>query len=240
MKKNKPTIGIEIDEVLRNTWVQFDRMYVQEFGEEGVPDDVYVFDYFNKYKWEDSVEEFNLLKEDIPENLSPKDYQIDDNGESNADTFLFKKEEQRYTALEVYEKFMYEDFVFEIFGSAPQMYKGLDLDLNNFLKEYKEFNINVVSKENVFSIPPTLFFLSKTMVRFKNYKFYDEYNQYWDDCDILITTNPYLLENKPKDKMVIKLKRPYNEKIECEHEFIQLIDIVKDENIVKKIENYGK
>jgi hypothetical protein len=236
----KIRISIEIDEILRNKWTQFDRMYVQEFGEEGVPEEEYVFDYFNKYKWESGVESVNILKDDAPEDISPKDYQINDDGTSAADPFLFKTESKEFTAEEQYNRFMYEDFVFEIFGSAPQMYRGLDLHLNEFINKFKDFEITIVSKENLHSIPPTLFFLSKSMIRFKNYKFYDEYYEFWDDCDVLITTNPELLKNKPDDKMVIKLKRPYNNDIECEHEFIQLIDLVKDKEIIKKIEENGK
>lgn len=239
MIKNKPIISIDIDEILRNTWIQFDRMYVQEFGEEGIPEEEYVFDYFNTYKWEGGIETVNILKDDAPEDISPKDYQVDEKGESLADPFLFKKEEKEYTAKEQFEKFMYEDYVFEIFGSAPQMYRGLDLHLNQFIKEFKDCEINIVSKENEFSIPPTLFFLSKTMVRFKKYIFYNDYDEYWNDCDVLITTNPYLLENKPEDKTVIKLNRPYNKDIECENEYIQLYDLVNDNKFKKIIENYG-
>lgn len=239
MINNKPVISIDIDEIIRSKWIQFDRMYVQEFGEEGVPEEEYVFDYFKYYKWSDGVEKLNILKEEIPD-ISPKDYQLDENGESLADSFLFKKEERKYTAKEQFEKFMYEDYVFEIFGAAPQMYRGLDLHLNQFKKEFGKYKINIVSKENEFTIPPTLFFLSKSMVRFKNYIFYDNYDDYWNDCDILITTNPYLIENKPENKIVIKMNRPYNKNIKCDYEFIQLYDMINDDNIKKVIYNYGK
>lgn len=241
MKTNiKIRISIEIDEILRNKWLQFDRMYVQEFGEEGVPEEEYVFDYFNKYKWSGGVETVNILKDDAPDDISPKDYQLNEDGTSNADPFLFETEEKVYTPEEQYNKFMYEDYLFEIFGSAPQMYRGLDLHINEFIEKFKDFEITIVSKENMYSIPPTLFFLGKSMIRFENYKFYDEYDKYWEDCDVLITTNPYLIKNKHEDKMLIKLNRPYNNDLKCEHEYVQLIDLVKDEEIIKKIENYGK
>lgn len=35
----KLTIGIDIDEVLRAKWIQFDKHYIEEFGEEGTPKD---------------------------------------------------------------------------------------------------------------------------------------------------------------------------------------------------------
>ena len=47
--KNKLRIGIDINEVLRSTWLQFDRYYYEQFGNEGIPDKPYVYitDYFN-------------------------------------------------------------------------------------------------------------------------------------------------------------------------------------------------
>ena len=237
--EKKIRISIEIDEIIRNKWMQFDKLYVQEFDEDGVPEQPYVFDYFKEYKWNNGVETIQVMKDDIPEELSPQDYQINDNGESNADPFLFKTEQKEYTAKEQYEKFMYEDFTFEIFGAAPQMYRGIDLHMNEFIKKYKNVDISIVSKENIYTIPPTLFFLSKAMCRFKTYKFYNEFNQYWDDCDILITTNPELLENIPEGKVVIKLNRPYNKNIKSEYEYIQLYDLIKDDKFNKLIENYG-
>jgi hypothetical protein len=46
----KKIIGIDINEVLRYRWIQFDRYYVEEFGEEGVPEMAYVYDFWNTYK----------------------------------------------------------------------------------------------------------------------------------------------------------------------------------------------
>ncbi len=200
-------ISIDIDEILRSKWIQFDKFYAQEFGEEGIPED-----------------------------MSPTEYQVGEDGKSVADPFLFKTESKEYTAKEQYEKFMYEDFLFEIFGSAPQIYRGLDLHINEFISKFKDLQITIVSKENSQSIPPTLFFLGKSMIRFKNYKFYDNFKDYWNDCDILITTNPELLVDVPENKTVIKMKRPYNNKIESEYEYIQLYDLIKDEKFNKLIE----
>ena len=229
-------ISIEIDEILRSKWIQFDKFYAQEFGEEGIPEEPYVFDFFKEYKWEDGVEQIQIMKDDIPEDMSPTEYQVDEDGKSVADPFLFKTESKEYTAKEQYEKFMYEDFLFEIFGSAPQLYRGLDLHINEFISKFKDLQITIVSKENLQTIPPTLFFLGKSMMRFKNYKFYDKFEDYWDDCDILITTNPELLVNIPEGKTVIKIKRPYNKEIKSDYEYINLYDLIKDEKFNKLIE----
>ena len=52
----KLKVGIDINEVFRAKWLQFDRFYTQEFGEEGIPEQPYVYDFFKNYKFEDTVE----------------------------------------------------------------------------------------------------------------------------------------------------------------------------------------
>ena len=62
------------------------------------------------------------------------------------------------------------------------MYPQLDLHVNNFLQKYEDTaNFTVLSVENRFSIPPTLFFLSKISARFKNYKFVDAAVDMWKE-----------------------------------------------------------
>jgi hypothetical protein len=245
----KIRIGIEVDEILRAKWLQFDRFYAQEFGEEGIPTEKplsYTFDYFNTYRWEDTVEKVQELKEpeDMPDNISPVHYQVDEKtGEADADSFLFKKaEEVKLTAREVYNRFMYEDYCFEIHASATMMYKGMDLDIKNFLLKYdKSANFTVMSIENHFSIPPTLFFLSKITSRFKEYRFVDEAHQMWDNVDVLITSNPELLKmGTPWGRTLIKVKRPYNENIKAGSlEILQINDLI-DNKEFEKIIKYKK
>lgn len=237
----KLKIGIDINETLRAKWLQFDRFYVTEFGEEGVPEEPYVYDFFKHYKWEDRKEVVNILKEDAPEDINPKFYQVDEKtGEAQADPFLFKKEEHELTAKEVYNKFMYEDFLFEIYGSAPIMYKNMDVDLKKFFKKYSNHvDFFILSKENWFSIPPTLFFLSKCNLRFKNYKFCESNVEMWEDVDVLITTDPELLTNIPENKKVVKLKRPYNQDIENDFDLLHINDLIENKEF-QKIINYEK
>ena len=246
MNMNKKlTIGIDINEVLRARWLQFDRFYAQEFGEEGIPGDSYVYDFFGKYKWEDCIEVSKELKEpeDMPEDINPLEYQHDPElGEAPADAFLFKAPKSTHlTAKEVYNRFMYEDFVFEIHGSVPMMYPNMDLDVNKFYQKYRDFaDFVIISKENQFSIPSTLFFLSKIRSRFNNFKFVETNEDVWNSVDVLITTDPELLA-APVDKQVIKLKRPYNE--ECYNcvitPVLQINDLNGNEEF-EKIINYIK
>jgi len=245
---SKIRVGIDINEVLRAKWVQFDKYYVEEFGEENAPkENQYIYDYYNSnYRWEDKVEVIKELKEpgDLPENISPLDYQHDEKlGDAPADAFLFKKpEEIKLTAREVYNRFMYEDYCFEIHASAPLMYKGMDLHVNNFLLKYGETaDFTLLSVENRFSIPPTLFFLSRITSRFKNYKFVSEAHKMWDDVDVLITTDPEILKmGCPWGRKLVKIIRPYNENINAGSlEVLQIAELIDNQEF-EKIIKYKK
>jgi hypothetical protein len=243
----KLMVGIDINEVLRAKWFQFDKYYGEEFGENGVPkEQPYVYDFFKYYGWKDTVETTKDLKEpkDMPENISPIDYQINDKlKEAPADTFLFKKPEKNMlTAKEVYNRFMYEDYCFEIHATAPMMYKGMDLHVKTlYLKYHNSAEFTVLGKENQFSIPPTLFFLSKIVAQFKNYHFVDNSLEMWNNVDVLITTDPEILNAKiPWGKILIKLKRPYNENIKVGSLEIQQIGDLIDNHLFEKIIKYKK
>jgi len=244
---NKLKVGIVVDEILRAKWLQFDRFYAQEFGEEGIPkEQPYVYDFFNSYKWKDTEETIKEMREpeDTPKDINPLDYQVDEKGEAPADFMLFKKEEKvMISARQVYNRFMYEDFLFEIHGAAPKMYQQLDLDINNFLLKYGETaDFMILSVENRFSIPPTLFFLSKISARFKEYKFVDKAVDMWKDVDVLITTDPEVLKiGAPWRKKLIKLTRPYNESIKKGSiEVLQIADLNGNKDFEKIIKYKNK
>ena len=239
---SKLKIGIVVDEILRAKWLQFDRFYAQEFGEENISKkQPYIYDFFKDYPWKDIVKIVKELKEPekMPDDINPVHYQVDKDGDADADTFLFKKEEKiKLTAREVYNRFMYEDFLFEIHGAAPKMYPQLDLDVNNFLQKYDNtVNFSILSVENRFSIPPTLFFLSKISARFRNYVFVDKAIDMWKEVNILITTDPEILKlGAPWGKKLVKLKRPYNENIKAGSlEVLQIVDLIENQDFQKLI-----
>jgi len=239
---SKLKVGIVVDEILRAKWLQFDRFYVQEFGEEGVPEkQPYVYDFFNTYKWKDTEEIEREMREpeDTPEDINPLDYQVNEKGEAPADFMLFKKAEKIIIpARQVYNRFMYEDFLFEIHGAAPKMYPQLDLDVNNFLLKYENSaDFIILSVENRFSIPPTLFFLSKISARFRNYIFVEKALDMWKNVDVLITTDPEILKlGTPWGKKLIKLTRPYNENIKTGSiDVLQIADLNGDKEFEKII-----
>ena len=245
---SKLKVGIDINEILRAKWLQFDRFYTQEFGEKNLPEQElpYVYDYFKNYIWKDTVEEVKEMREpqDVPDTISPIDYQINKKGDAPADFMLFKKSEKiKFTAREIYNRFMYEDYLFEIHGAAPKMYTQMDLDVNNFFLKYGDsVNFSVLSVENRFSIPPTLFFLSKISSRFRNYIFLDNVVDMWKHVNVLITTDPELLKlGVPWGKKLIKLTRPYNENIKAGSlEVLQIVDLIENKDFEKIIKYKNK
>jgi hypothetical protein len=240
----KLTIGIDINEILRAKWLQFDRYYAQEFGEEGIPEQAYVYDFFGKYQWKETVEKSKDLKEpeDMPEDINPLDYQVGENGEALADFALFKAPEEKILSpREVFNQFMYQDFVFEIHGSAPKMYPNVDLHAKDFYYKYKDtVDFVIFSRENFLTIPSTLFFLSKITSRFTKYHFFEDNGEVWENVDVFITTDPEFLALVPSTKKVIKLTRPYNENGYSDIKpVLQLNDLNGNEEFEKLI-NYIK
>ena len=196
---------------------------------EGIPEQPYVYDFFNTYKWKDTTETTKYLKEPdtMLDDINPQFYQLDENGNALADSFLFEpSEELKLTAKEVYNRFLYQDYVFEIFGSAQRMYKQLDLHFKNFCIDYgDDYEIVIVSKENFFSIVPTLHFLSMIGSRATKYVFTESNEEIWDNVDILVTADPELLLNVPEDKYVIKVMRPFNVEIKKDFEIMEINDL---------------
>jgi len=235
--ENKLRIGIDVNEIIRAKWFQFDKYYIEEFGEEGSPQQPYVYDYFKHYKWEDTKEDINYLNEDLPDDIHPQFYKVDpETGEAPVDAMAFRKRTVNLTAKQIYERFMFEDFLFEIHGMGSMMYKGVDQHIEKFYYKFKDrVDFRIVSKENHFTIPPTLFFLSKIVCRLKKYIFVESNEEMWDNVDILITTDPELLENIPEGKRVIKVTRPYNKEITSEFEVNQVFDLIDKEEFEKLI-----
>ena len=118
----------------------------------------------------------------------------------------------------------------------------MDVHVNYFNSKYSDcVDFTLFSIENRFSIPSTLFFLSKMTARFKNISFVDEAIEMWNDVDVLITTDPELLKlGAPWGKKLIKLKRPYNENIIAGSlEVLQIADLI-DNSEFEKIIKYKK
>ena len=143
-----------------------------------------------------------------------------------------------------FNKFLYEDYVFEIFGEATACEKTLDKKLNLWLLE-QENNDDLQNKLQVSisnprefnaSIGCTCFFLSKMATRIREMFFPADSNDIWEKCDVLITADPGLLKSKPEGKTSIKISNDYNEDCEADYTYDSLANFLLDKDIIPNLD----
>lgn len=133
----------------------------------------------------------------------------------------FKNEDELYD-------FLYKEHTMEIFGHAGSVDTFGLLDLNEFYLDMRDsHDIIIVSDEIGKSKPASLFFISKFGCLVESIKFYSEstINSLWDSVDILLTANPKLLLNHPKNKIVIKFNTIYNDSVESDFHISSLKEL---------------
>jgi hypothetical protein len=200
-------IGIEINGVLRDTIGKFTQLYEKHMIEEKDSDSK-TFDIDMSGNTEElvSAEEFEYK---ILGDVTSLDLM---------EHFRFNDENELYS-------FMYEDFVMQIFGHAGSTETFTFNDLNEIYLKYRDNNeMMILSDEMGRSKPASLFFLSKFGCLLEKIKFYSNstINSMWNEIDVLLTSNPTLLLEKPKDKIVVKFNTIYNKNVNCEHEISSL------------------
>ena len=198
-------IGVEINGVLRDTIGKFTQLYEKHMVEENeIEDNLKTFDI-------DVSGNTELITEETKFNYEIKSEVTSLN---LMDHFAFKNEEELYS-------FTYEDFAMQIFGHAGSSETFTFNDLNDLYLKYRDNNdLLIVSDEMGKSKPASLFFLSKFGCLLENIKFYSNstIKSMWDEVDILLTSNPTLLLEKPKDKIVVKFITNYNKNIKVDYE----------------------
>jgi len=177
-------IGIEVNGVLRNTLGKIEQTY-QKF----MIDKTEGIEYEDDFKYEITYP---------IENLEIKKH------------FNFKDDDEMYS-------FLYEEFPMEIFGHSQSTEYSTFNDLNDIYINLRESHeLLIVSDEISKSKPSTLFFLSKFGCLVEKIKFYSNItiNSMWNEVDVLLTSNPSLLLECPKDKIVVKFVTEYNKNID--------------------------
>ena len=147
-----------------------------------------------------------------------------------------------------FEVFTYNDYAYELFGSCPTCNNRLAGLFNDWLltkvpnydtEEPIEFII-VSPKEYGLSIPSTSFFLAKIGCKIREYYYPTDSLEIWDKCDVLITANPDLLNNKPEGKVAIRIEKEYNEDCPYDLTYINMMAFLEESNNIEKIiEKYG-
>lgn len=191
-------IAIDINGVLRDTIGKFKQLYEKHLIDKNEFTDVtYTIDMSGNTEMEESEIPFEYKI------LSPvTSLELNEH-------FTFKSKSEYYS-------FMYEEYCMELFGHSPSTEMTTFNDLNEIYVDMRNrLDFLIISDEIGKSKPASLFFLSKFGCELEKVVFYSNstFNSIWNEFDILLTANPNLLLNHPKDKTVIKFETEYNQDI---------------------------
>ena len=148
-----------------------------------------------------------------------------------------------------YNNFVYNDYAFELYGKCGVCTRNLDTELNTWTEQtIKDIDtdepieiIFVSPMEYGNSIGNTFFFLSKMGTKVREVYFPIDSLTIWDKCDVLITANPMLLDNKPEGKISIKINFDYNKESKGDYTYKDLSSFITNpDNIIKLIEDVSK
>jgi hypothetical protein len=214
-------IGFSIDGVTRDRFSQFDKMYRKKFirNEQLVKMDEY-FRFVPEE--EESDGEVARLQSMINEKIK---YPVD--------TYDLKNH-YRFENNEEFENFLNQEYVFEIYGSAPPVAKAMDKinKLQKIGESNKSYEVVLMSPEEDQAVQATYHFLAKSACRVKKIIFEKNVSRIWDFCDVIVTDNPELLESKPTGKTSVKITTEYNKYDSADHEF-NTVNEIEDSFFVK-------
>lgn len=144
-------------------------------------------------------------------------------------------------------KFKYVDYPYELYARASVMENMLPYTFNTWcdktLKDLDEENVPHIILfspfEMALSIQSTLAFLSSNVFRCREYYFPTNSMTIYDKADIVITTQPSLIEQCPENKIVIKIETDYNKDIETKYTYKSLSNVINDPKqlIINILEN---
>ena len=136
------------------------------------------------------------------------------------------------------QKFIFEDYPFEIFGCAHEMTRNLHAYLNGWSYGlYWNDNVEDISLfslgEDELSIQSTHFFLSKGS-RLRNLFFPRHVSDVWDLFDVVITQDNDIVSKKPENGIAIVIAKHDNASAQEGADFVynSLEDIMNDERLL--------
>lgn len=216
-------IGFSIDGVVRDKFTQFDKMYRKKF----IRNDqlVKMDEYFRFVPDEEETDgEIARLQSIVNEKIK---YPVDTYDLRNHYKFEDNQE---------FDSFLNQDYVFEIFGSAPPIPKAMDKI--NKLQKLGESNscyeVVIFSQEEDQAVQATYHFLAKAACRIKKVVFEKDLSRMWDFCDVIVTDNPEIMECKPNGKTCLKIEAEYNQYDNADFSFKSVNDI-EDSFFVKML-----
>lgn len=173
-------------------------------------------------------------KKDI--NQSFDDKNVNYNVTNVIDSIDFKSKKAKF-------EYMYVDYPYEIFGCAPTTHRNLAVTINNWLislgnKEDDNYDVKLFSlKEEALSIQSTYYFLSKIGCRVREMFFPKDGIEMWDKCDVIITLNERIIDNKPEGKVVVLINKDDNKNLQgkVDLHYDSLFDLISDTDFINKV-----
>lgn len=207
-------VAITLNDVVRDFTAHFSNVYENSIENTKK-------DFYSAYQ---HVVDDEWVKEAPPELKSKKT-----NINEKYDQFRLSKK-YLFQSLDEFKDILYNEYAFEIFGTAKTLAPNSMIDLNLLYQEViKNHSCTVLSAEINNSKPATLHFLSYNKCLANNIKFLNNYSKAWQIFDVIITANPYILKRKnlsnPK-KTSIKILTGYNRNIEADYTFNSLNEVL--------------
>ena len=173
-------------------------------------------------------------KKDI--NQSFDDKNVNYNVTNVIDNIDFKSKKAKF-------EYMYVDYPYEIFGCAPTPHRNLAVTFNNWLislgnKEDDKYDVKLFSlKEEALSIQSTYYFLSKIGCRVREMFFPKDGVEMWNKCDVIITLNERIIDNKPEGKVVVLINKDDNKNLQGKVDlyYDSLFDLISDTEFINKV-----
>lgn len=194
---------ITINDVLRRHWETFREVYEIYLDEENQLEEFHEnpdFE-FGELQEDETVKEVSFSK--VERKILDLDGISDPCGLTSE--FAFEN-------LEEFNNFLYQSMSFEVFAKTNVAYKNAMEDFNNLVNFFESngIELDIVSMEKGNSKPATLFFLSREKCKPKNIRFVDSYIKIWDEYQIVITADKYLILNKRPRRKLFKIETPQN------------------------------
>ena len=173
-------------------------------------------------------------KKDI--NQSFDDKNVNYNVTNIIDSIDFKSKKAKF-------EYMYVDYPYEIFGCATTTHRNLAVTINNWLislgnKEDDKYDVKLFSlKEEALSIQSTYYFLSKIGCRVREMFFPKDGVEMWNKCDVIITLNERIIDNKPEGKVVVLINKDDNKNLQgkVDLHYDSLFDLISDTEFINKV-----
>ncbi len=228
-------LSINIDWILRDFADQFDTIYRKRYISNpsivAMNDDITVKEKTEEEEEEEQAKIEEYIKERITLPLDTFDllnhYKFESIIGNDGVTMLSPRQHL--------EKFMYDDFPYQIFGTAPEIEKAAEAI--NKIQQFGLLNglykTSLVCKLKGKSISSTMAFLSKINCRIKNIHFVDEDYEKWDYADVLIDVSPESIQEKPERKVVIKINHIANQWDKADFSFDHIKDVMNEDFLRK-------